>query len=180
MLILAPGREKSLRRRHVWIFSGAIAALEGNPAPGETVVVVDSERRFLARAAWSPESQLAARVWSFDPDEPIDAAFFRRRVRNAVEFRRFLRLDAPSGGCRLIHSEGDALPGLIADRYGEFIVVQFLSTGTERFRSEIVDALRRLLKVGFQASAKRVAYCQYLQILGKYRRSRRKRHNNKK
>ena len=143
MLILAPGREKSLRRRHVWIFSGAIAALEGNPAPGETVVVVDSERRFLARAAWSPESQLAARVWSFDPDEPIDAAFFRRRVRNAVEFRRFLRLDAPSGGCRLIHSEGDALPGLIADRYGEFIVVQFLSTGTERFRSEIVDALRR-------------------------------------
>lgn len=143
MLILAPGREKSLLRRHVWIFSGAVVAVEGDPAPGETVVVVDADRRFLARAAWSPESQLSARVWSFDPEERIDAAFFRRRVHLAVEFRRFLKLDAPTGGCRLIHSEGDALPGVIADRYGEFVVVQFLSAGAERFRSEIVEALRQ-------------------------------------
>ena len=101
MLVLLPGREKSLLRRHVWIFSGAVAALEGEAAPGETVVVTDSKRRFLARAAWSPESQLAARIWSFDPEETIDAAFFRRRIENAVEYRKFLGLDAPEGGCRL-------------------------------------------------------------------------------
>ena len=142
MLVLLPGREKSLLRRHVWIFSGAVAALEGEAAPGETVVVTDSKRRFLARAAWSPESQLAARIWSFDPEETIDAAFFRRRIENAVEYRKFLGLDAPEGGCRLVHSEGDALPGLIVDRYGEYLVVQFLSTGVERFRVEIVAALQ--------------------------------------
>lgn len=142
MLVLLPGREKSLLRRHVWIFSGAVAALEGEAAPGETVVVTDSKRRFLARAAWSPESQLAARIWSFDPEETIDAAFFRRRIENAIEYRKFLGLDAPEGGCRLIHSEGDALPGLIVDRYGEYLVVQFLSTGVERFRAEIVAALQ--------------------------------------
>lgn len=144
MLILAPGREKSLLRRHVWIFSGAIAEVEGEAAPGDTVAVVDSKRRFLARAAWSPASQLSARVWTFDPEESIDAAFFRRRIAAAVEYRKFLKLDAPEGGCRLVHSEGDALPGLIVDRYGEFLVVQFLSAGVERFRAEIVAALQEI------------------------------------
>lgn len=144
MLILAPGREKSLLRRHVWIFSGAIAEVEGEAAPGDTVAVVDSKRRFLARAAWSPASQLSARVWTFDPKEEIDAAFFRRRIAAAVEYRKFLKLDAPEGGCRLVHSEGDALPGLIVDRYGEFLVVQFLSAGVERFRAEIVAALQEI------------------------------------
>lgn len=144
MLILAPGREKSLLRRHVWIFSGAIAEVEGEAAPGDTVAVVDSKRRFLARAAWSPASQLSARVWTFDPEESIDDAFFRRRIAAAVEYRKFLKLDAPEGGCRLVHSEGDALPGLIVDRYGEFLVVQFLSAGVERFRAEIVAALQEI------------------------------------
>jgi len=144
MLILAPGREKSLLRRHVWIFSGAIAEVEGEAAPGDTVAVVDSKRRFLARAAWSPASQLSARVWTFDPKETVDADFFRRRIAAAVEHRKFLKLDAPEGGCRLVHSEGDALPGLIVDRYGEFLVVQFLSAGVERFRAEIVAALEEV------------------------------------
>lgn len=144
MLVLAPGREKSLLRRHVWIFSGAIAEVEGEAAPGDTVAVVDSKRRFLARAAWSPASQLSARVWTFDPKEEIDDAFFRRRIAAAVEYRKFLKLDAPEGGCRLVHSEGDALPGLVVDRYGEFLVVQFLSAGVERFRAEIVAALQEI------------------------------------
>jgi len=142
MLVLAPGREKSLLRRHVWIFSGAIADVEGEAAPGDTVTVVDSKHRFLARAAWSPASQLSARVWTFDPEETVDADFFRRRIEAAVEYRKFLKLDAPEGGCRLVHSEGDALPGLVVDRYGEFLVVQFLSAGVERFRAEIVAALQ--------------------------------------
>lgn len=144
MLVLAPGREKSLLRRHVWIFSGAIADVEGEAAPGDTVTVVDSKHRFLARAAWSPASQLSARVWTFDPEETVDADFFRRRIEAAVEYRKFLKLDAPEGGCRLIHSEGDALPGLVVDRYGEYLVVQFLSAGVERFRAEIVAALQEV------------------------------------
>ncbi|MPM52871.1 Ribosomal RNA large subunit methyltransferase I [bioreactor metagenome] len=144
VLVLSPGREKSLLRRHVWIFSGAIAELEGEAEPGETVAVVDSKRRFLARAAWSPASQLAARVWTFDSKEEVDGAFFRRRIAAAVEYRKFLGLDATEGGCRLINSEGDALPGLVVDRYGEFLVAQFLSAGTERFRAEIVEALAEI------------------------------------
>ncbi|MDR0931835.1 MAG: class I SAM-dependent methyltransferase [Victivallales bacterium] len=146
MLILSPGREKSLLRRHVWIYSGAVSALEGEVAPGETVVVADSKRNFLARAAWSPESQLVARVWSFDPHERIDADFFMRKIATAIELRRFLKLDLARGGCRLVHSEGDFLPGLIVDRYGEFLVVQFLSNGVEHFRAEIIDALTKLTK----------------------------------
>ncbi len=144
MLVLAPGREKSLLRRHVWIFSGAIADVEGEAAPGDNVTVVDSKHRFLARAAWSPASQLSARVWTFDSEETIDADFFRRRIEAAVEYRKFLKLDAPEGGCRLVHSEGDALPGLVVDRYGEYLVVQFLSAGVERFRAEIVAALQEV------------------------------------
>lgn len=102
VLKLHPGREKSLRRRHAWIFSGAVAELSGSPAPGETVTVVDGGGRFLARAAWSPDSQLVARVWSFDENEAVDDAFFARKIRRAIEFRRFLGYDDPEGGCRLI------------------------------------------------------------------------------
>ncbi len=143
ILKLHAGREKSLQRRHRWIFSGAVAEVLGDPAAGDTVRVVDAKNGFLANAAWSPESQLAARVWSFDPSEAIDAAFFGRRIAAAVELRRFLGLDAAAGGCRLVHSEADGLPGLIVDRYGAFLAVQFLSAGAERFREEILDALER-------------------------------------
>ena len=93
--------------------SGAVAEVSGNPAPGETVAVVDGQGRFLARAAWSPDSQLVARVWSFDENEAVDDAFFERRIRRAAEFRRFLGYDDPEGGCRLIFSEADGLPGLV-------------------------------------------------------------------
>ena len=141
VLKLHPGREKSLRRRHSWIFSGAVAELSGNPVPGETVTVVDSNGRFLARAAWSPDSQLVARVWSFDENEAVDDAFFARKIRRAIEFRRFLGYDDPEGGCRLIFSEADELPGLVVDRYGEFLVMQVLSAGVEFHRDRIVRLL---------------------------------------
>lgn len=141
---LQAGREKSLLRRHCWIFSGAVAEVEGEPAAGETVRILDARNRFLATAAWSPASQLAARVWSFDPGETVDAVFFLRRIGAAAELRRFLGLDAPRGGCRLVHSEADGIPGLIVDRYGEFLSVQFLSAGVERFREEILNALEQV------------------------------------
>lgn len=140
-LKLKPGREKPLLRRHCWIFSGAVAEVIGAPEPGETIDVVDAAGKFLARAAWSPNSQLSGRVWSFDESETIDGAFFTRRIAAAVELRSFLGLNAPGSGCRLIHSEGDNLPGLIVDRYGEYLAVQILSAGVERHRDEILAAL---------------------------------------
>jgi 23S rRNA G2069 N7-methylase RlmK/C1962 C5-methylase RlmI len=86
-LILKPGREKSLLRHHPWIFSGAVGGVEGNPAPGATVEVLSSDRQFLARAAYSPTSQIRARAWTFDPTESVDEAFFRHRLQRAIAAR---------------------------------------------------------------------------------------------
>jgi 23S rRNA (cytosine1962-C5)-methyltransferase len=131
-IILKPGREKSLRHRHPWIFSGAIETVEGAPAIGETVTVVARDGAFLARAAYNPQSQIRARVWTFDPAEEIDAAFLRRRLEASIARRQSL---APgSTGVRLVHGESDGLPGVVADRYGDVVVVQLLSAGAERWR----------------------------------------------
>lgn len=143
-LKLNPGREKSLLRRHVWIFSGAVADYPGEAAPGETVEVFDAKNNFLARAAYSPDSQLIARVWTFDRDEQIDEAFFARRIKAAVEYRHFLKLDDPKGGCRLINSEADGLPGLVVDRYAGVLVIQITSTGIEFHRDTIVKLLAEI------------------------------------
>ena len=131
-LILKPGREKSLRHRHPWIFSGAVERVEGDPAMGDTVVVSGRDGGFLARAAFNPNSQIRARAWSFDPAEEVDEAFLRRRLEAAIARRATLR--AGSTGMRLVHGESDGLPGLVADRYGDVVVVQLLSAGAERWR----------------------------------------------
>ena len=143
-LKLNPGREKSLLRRHVWIFSGAVADYPGEAAPGETVEVFDAKNNFLARAAYSPDSQLIARVCTFDRDEQIDEAFFARRIKAAVEYRHFLKLDDPKGGCRLINSEADGLPGLVVDRYAGVLVIQITSAGIEFHRDTIVKLLAEI------------------------------------
>ena len=143
-LKLNPGREKSLLRRHVWIFSGAVADYPGEAAPGETVEVFDAKNNFLARAAYSPDSQLIARVWTFDRDEQIDEAFFARRIKASVEYRHFLKLDDPKGGCRLINSEADGLPGLVVDRYAGVLVIQITSAGIEFHRDTIVKLLAEI------------------------------------
>ena len=135
-MILRPGREKSLLRRHPWIYSGAVDRIEGDPAPGDPVAVV-AGKKVIATAAWSPESQLCGRVWSFDGEVAIDENFFRNRIRKAAALRRTLNLDDENGGCRLIYSESDQLPGLIVDRYGKFLCAQFLSAGTEKYREMI-------------------------------------------
>lgn len=146
-LILVPGKERSLYRRHPWLFAGAVAKLCGRARPGDTVDLVAGDR-VLARAAYSPASQIRARVWSFDPDEIIDDAFFKRRIALAIERRRALPElaveFAPHHGLRLIHGESDGLPGIIADRYGDTVVVQLNSAGGERWRSAIVGALQKL------------------------------------
>ncbi len=139
--LLLPGREKSLLRRHVWVFSGALKNPDAPIAPGETVQLCDAAGKPLALAAWSPVSQLRARVWSFDPGEKIDAAFFRRRIARAVALRQELNLLDDAGGCRLIYSESDMLPGVIVDLYAGFAAIQILSAGAEKFRETIVEIL---------------------------------------
>ena len=136
---LKPGREKSLRLRHPWVFSGAIASVEGDPAAGATVELRADDGARLAVAAWSPHSQIRARVWSFEP-ATIDAAFFDERVKRAIA-ARLPMLDEQHTGCRLLHGESDGLPGVVADRYGDVVVLQLLSAGAEAWRSEIVAAL---------------------------------------
>ena len=136
---LKPGREKSLAQRHPWIFSGAIERVDGAPAAGDTVSVRAHDGAFLAVAAWSPASQIRARAWSF-AETAIDPAFFAARVRAACEARAGL-LDRDHTACRLVHGESDGLPGVIADRYGDTVVVQLSSAGAERWRDAIVDGL---------------------------------------
>jgi 23S rRNA (cytosine1962-C5)-methyltransferase len=139
-LRLKPGRDKSLRERHPWVFSGAIGTVEGAPGSGDTVDIRNSDGAFVARAAYSPASQIRARVWTFDAGEAVDPAFFRRRVARAVAVRMPM-LDARHNGCRLIHGEADGLPGVIADRYGNTVVLQLSAAGADRWRAAIVDAV---------------------------------------
>jgi 23S rRNA (cytosine1962-C5)-methyltransferase len=138
-LILKAGREKSLKRRHPWVFSGAVAKVQGQPAPGETVGVWSATGEFLAVAAYSPQSQIVARVWDWE-ERAIDGAFFSRRIERAVEQRRTV-LDTDTDAMRLVHGESDGLPGVVADRYGDTVVLQLTSAGAERWREAIADAL---------------------------------------
>jgi 23S rRNA (cytosine1962-C5)-methyltransferase len=143
-LILKPGREKSLLRRHPWVFSGAIARVEGSPGAGDTVRIVTQDGRFLALAAYNPASQISARVWDWHEDALIDEGFFRKRIVTAMQMREAL-LDTEAGGAmRLIHGESDGLPGLIADRYADVVVMQISSAGCHRWRDVITAALDEL------------------------------------
>jgi 23S rRNA (cytosine1962-C5)-methyltransferase len=141
LLVLKPGRDKSLHRRHPWIYSGAIAQVRGEPQAGQTVAVKSAEGAFLAWAAYSPSSQIAARVWSFRKEEIIDADFFERRLDAALAYRRRLEID--SDAQRLVYGEVDGLPGVVVDRYGPVLVLQLTSAGAEAWREVIVDALAR-------------------------------------
>ena len=139
-VILKPGREKSLLRRHPWIFSGAIQQADTNIVPGSTVDLLSSDKRFLARAAYSPTSQIRARVWTFN-DEPIDKEFFRKRIRSAIATRSTIQVAKYSNACRLIYAESDGLPGLIVDRYDNVLVLQSLTAGAEYWKETFADLL---------------------------------------
>lgn len=136
-LRLKPGKEKSLLRRHPWVFESAIA--RGGADPGETVRVESHDGKFLAWAAFSPSSQIRARAWSFVETQRIDAAFLTSLCARAVAARSYF--DLQSDGIRLVHGEADGLPGLIVDRYGDTLVAQFGSAGVERWKDVLADAL---------------------------------------
>ena len=141
-LLLKPGREKALLRRHPWIFAGAVARVKGRPAAGETVAVLTAEGRFLAQAAYSPHSQIRGRVWTFRDDEVIGPAWFQARLE-AARRRRQGWISPETTAYREVFGESDGLPGLIVDRYQDTLVVQFLSAGAEYWRETLVDLLRQ-------------------------------------
>lgn len=142
-IVLARGKEAPQFRRHPWIFASAVEALIGRARVGDTVTVETHDGRLLGRAAWSPASQIRARLWTFDADEGIDDAFFRRRIEAAVARRTALPTLAGQDGVRLVHGEADGLPGLIVDRYANTLVVALNSAGAEKWRDAIAGALVR-------------------------------------
>lgn len=144
IIILKPQREKSLLRCHPWVFTGAVAQVQGSPQSGETVEVLSSQGELFGRGAYSPHSQIVVRMWSFDPDEEIAPAFFRTRLQRGIAGRQALIASEQLTACRLINAESDGLPGLIVDRYDTFLVCQFLAAGAEYWKQEIVSQLQEL------------------------------------
>ena len=142
-LKLLPGKDRTLKARHPWIFAASVAELSGRAKPGDTVEVVAANGRPLARAAWSPESQIRARVWTCYPDETIDHAFFKRRIAAAIARREALPELRDQQGLRLIHAESDGLPGITADRYADTVVIALTSAGAEKWRDAIIAAIQK-------------------------------------
>lgn len=141
---LKKGREKSLLRRHPWVFSGALERIDGHPQDGETVRLLSQQGEFLAWGAYSPHSNIRARVWSWQPDEIIDEKFLYSRLQAAIAARQVFFSTSQTNALRLVHAESDGLPGLVVDRYGDWLSVQVLSSGPERWLAQIVDALQAL------------------------------------
>lgn len=138
---LKSGKERSLLRKHPWVFSGAVAKICGQPQNGEIVRVLDSQNNFLAYAAWSETSSIALRVWSFEERETIDGVFFQRKIAAAYDLRKRIFNGSLPEAFRLVYAESDGLPGVIADLYSGCAVLQLSTAGADRFREEIADAL---------------------------------------
>ncbi len=142
---LKPGKEKIFQRRHPWIYSGALQSSSDAIQPGETVRIIDHHGGFQAWAAFSPHSQIRARVWSWDESEVIAPDLFKERIQNALYLRQNLIESGVTDAYRIIHGESDGLPGLIVDSYKQVLIVQVLSAGIEFWRNEIAEILVDLL-----------------------------------
>jgi 23S rRNA (cytosine1962-C5)-methyltransferase len=141
VVILKKNRAKPVVQRHPWIFSGAVARIEGEPADGDVVDVHDAGNNWLARGYINRRSQIVVRLLTWVPDEPVDAGFWRRRLGHAIAARQALAADPTTTAYRLVHAESDYLPGLIVDRYGDWLVTQFLTAGVERWKEDLVGLL---------------------------------------
>ncbi|WP_318416489.1 class I SAM-dependent methyltransferase [Photobacterium leiognathi] len=141
-IYLVKGREKSLRRRHPWVFSRGIDRIDGKPGLGETVDIYDNKGEWLAKGAYSPQSQIRVRVWSFEKNENINVNFFIKRLNQAQSLRDILAARDGLTGYRLIAAESDGLPGITIDRYQNFLVCQLLSAGAEAQRDVLIEALQ--------------------------------------
>ncbi len=143
-VILKPGRERSVLHKHPWVYSGAIAQVAGASEPGASVDVVTADGRFLARGLLSPKSQIVVRICTWQ-DMEIGPAMWRERLKAAVDLRDSMGLSEKATAWRVVNAESDLMPGLIVDRYGDYLVCQVLSAGMERWKPAIVDVLREML-----------------------------------
>jgi 23S rRNA (cytosine1962-C5)-methyltransferase len=140
-IVLRPGRNKSVIQHHPWIFSGSVNQITGSPGIGETVAVYDDKHELLGWAAYSPSSNIRARMWTFNPDEEVNLNFINQRISNSIEFRKQAFGIKTPEAYRLIYAESDGLPGVIVDKYHDHLVLQVLSAGAERWKSQIIDSL---------------------------------------
>ncbi len=140
-VILKAGREKPVRNRHPWVFSGAIGRVEGRVEDGDLVRVTDSRGGYLATGYLNRRSQIAVRLLTWDPDEEVDSDFWRARLARARQGRTPLEQDPATDAYRLVHAEADGLPGLVVDRYGDWLVVQCLTLGMAQRRDELLSIL---------------------------------------
>ncbi len=143
-LDLKPGRDRSVRQKHPWIFSGAVARVSGDPAPGQTVEVRAADGERLGLAAYSPASNIRARMWTWDPGRPVDAGFLRARLESALALRTALLAPGETEVCRLVHAESDGLPGVVVDRYRDVLVLQCLTAGADAWRDVLAGLLLEL------------------------------------
>lgn len=141
-LYLLPGKERPVRQRHPWIFSGAVGRTTGSPAAGDIVDVADAGGAWLARGYFNPRSQIVVRLLTWDRHEAIDAGFWQRRLAAAGAARQDLHLEPQTTAYRLVYAESDGVPGLVVDRYGDWLVVQFLTLGVDIRRAELLAALQ--------------------------------------
>jgi 23S rRNA (cytosine1962-C5)-methyltransferase len=123
-IVLKPGRSKPFYARHPWVLDSAVARIEGDPSDGDVVDLFSEKEKFIARGIVNSRSRIRVRLYTWNPDEPLDDAFWRRRLERAVQLRKILGYDDPQGAARLVFSEGDGLSGLIVDRYAEFLSLQ--------------------------------------------------------
>ncbi|HYK75892.1 MAG TPA: class I SAM-dependent rRNA methyltransferase [Daejeonella sp.] len=142
---LKKGKEKAVRQLHPWVFSGAIEQVQGKPENGEVVRVTDHQHEFLAYGFYNKQSRVALRLLEWNPDVEIDESWWRLRVQKAIQGRAELLENVDTNTCRLIFSEADFLPGLIVDRFADFLSVQILTSGIERIKPIILDELQKLL-----------------------------------
>jgi 23S rRNA (cytosine1962-C5)-methyltransferase len=145
IIIIKKGREKPIIQQHPWVFSGAIEAVRGGPTPGDIVTVTDHKGAFLARGYWNPKSQIQVRILTWQ-DEPITGGWWRKMLKRAIKGRdRYIYLHTRDTAVRLVNAENDFLPGLVVDRYGDWLVLQALTLGIERHKTMLAELLMELL-----------------------------------
>lgn len=143
-LILRPGRERSVLQRHPWVYASAVDSIGGKPQAGDTVYIRNSSGEPLALAAYSPISQIRARIWTWDTETAIDRDFLAQRLQQAIDLRAQVVPTGATTAMRLVHGESDGMPGLIVDRYNGTLVLQVLTAGMEAFKPLLVELLQSL------------------------------------
>lgn len=138
---LKKGKEKAVWQHHPWVFSGALEKINGQPENGDVVRVVDATGSFLAYGYFNDQSRVAIRLIEWTEQTPVDEAWYIRKINDAIRLRRNILTDVGTTACRLIFSEADFLPGLIVDKYAEFLSVQILSSGMEKVKPILINAL---------------------------------------